>query len=315
VRRSRGLRAGLCLATLAALVGCGGHAEPPSRPAAKAWRFARLRGVASPSGLALLGSRIAISGGGGDRVVHVLDTASLEDGRSVAVEDLPVTIDRDVHLGGSEPFAARGYQLGDLWDDQVDFEGIALQAPAHITLAERRYRVAWVGEVEADASGAWKTVHLKRAFAIPGAQRSPTWLDQSAGIAGLDVGRTPESSQDLVAVEREGAVPGTFRIARVDRVAGSLRLVVVVRVPGGEPADVGGILAGPDGFQVLRGPGRGEIVDVSAAPSPRPVEAARGEPGPDLAGSSAWTGIARGADGTLYLVSGGPDPVLAWRVP
>jgi hypothetical protein len=303
-RGGRGGRAGaLLVGGLLSLSACGDPPEAPEAPGR--WLNATLSGAGAPSGIAAMGDRLAIVSGGGDRVVRWLDRAALVAGAALVPEALPVEVRRHAPLGGGESFALRGYDLGDLWDQDVDLQGIALAPPDRVWLAERRYRVVYAGRVEVDASGRWTGLRLEHVYSVPGAKRSPTWLDEGAGLAGLAAG----VADDVYAIEREGPDAGKARVVRLDRLGVALgRFVVAI---GGPEAAVADLVMDGGRFLVLHGAGRGLLAPLLEGAAGREVAAGRGFPGPDVPGAGDWSGIARFDDGGLCLVSTGGR--VAWR--
>ncbi|MHC5009330.1 MAG: hypothetical protein ACYTG6_00090 [Planctomycetota bacterium] len=298
----------LLLAAL--LAACGGEEPDGEAVSGGQWRHATLTAVAAPAGVAALEDRLLIVGGADDRRVHVVDRQALAPGTQVASQALPIEVDREAYVGGGDRFATRGYQLGDLWDEPVDFQGVAFQAPNRIFLADRRYRVVYAGRLMEGETGAWRGVRLEHVYSLRGAKRGPTWLDERAGIAGLCAVRGERLTEDLFAVEREGEEPGTFRVYRLDRLGGALGSITVEMEGVGSPG-IEGLAREAGGFVILRGVGA--LVPVPSERWTRRVQAGDETPAPELGGEGRWTGIARGPAGTMFLVGAGEASVVAWR--
>ncbi len=311
----------------ATATGCGGEPiDEPTQPGR--WRYARLDGIEGASGLAAFESSLLISAGANRRVLYTVAIDDLAAGEAQAVRALPLAVDRGAALGGAGPFARQGYRLGDLWDLPVDVQGVAVQAPNFVFLAERNHRVVYAGRLRMGASRHLQGVQIDRVFVVPGADRSgmaaADWRDRGPGLAGLASVVGERSTEDLYAVDRSGASSETFRLQKLDRYGLGLGwfLVHVPRVPS---LEVGGILKEAGRYLFVHGGGRGVIQPVVDGSTGQSVWAGRGVPGPDAIAAldlapddgevGSWQGLSRGADGTLYLVSGGPRTILAWRPP
>ena len=280
---------------------------------------ARIEGARDATALALLDGRLLIAAAGARERLTV-DVARLAPGGAVKAERLPIIARGDVHVGGAEPFAAQAYQLGDLWAQPVDIQGLAAQAPGTVFLAERSYRVVLVGPVLQTPDGGWGSVRIDRVFVLPGADRSAAsaadWRDKGAGLAGLDAVQGARRTEDLYAVDAGSATPGRFRLWKLDRFGLALGgFTVDLGSAVGSDTDVASVVRDGDRFLVLRGEGRGLLQPVRDAPRGETVRAGAGAPGPDVPGAGPWRGMARGPDGTLWLVSGGASTYVAWRRP
>jgi hypothetical protein len=314
-------RRGLLVLAALVLPACGEpEAEPVPEPGPGRWHHARLETVAPWSGLAVAGDSLLLVAGDDDRALHVVARDAVEPGAVLASRALPLAIDADAPLTGGEPFAARGYTLGDLWDLGVDFTGVAFQPPDHLFVADRAFRVVYAGRLVPDERGAWRAARLERAFTVPGADRSGAersdWRDQEAarggGLLGLSAVRGRARTEDLYALLVEEHPATSFRLQRLDRFGLGLGSVVA-RLPADSRVAVAGVAWDDGRHLVVGGPGRGLLIPVADRPSRAPVEAASGVPGPDVEDAGPWRGLARADDGTLILVGSGTRPALAWR--
>jgi hypothetical protein len=299
--------------------GCGRDApEPVSRPGL--WHLATLEGISGASGLAVLDDVLLFCAEGDRNAVYVLPIADVEkgEGASLLVRALPVEVDRESTLGGAGPFARQGYRLGDLWDLPVDWQGIAVQAPNFVFLAERTHRVVYVGRLRMGAGRHLQGVVLERAFVVPGGDRAGAeaadWRDRGPGLAGLASVVGERRTEDLYAADRGGASPGTFRLQKLDRYGLGLGWFQV-HVPDATEIGLGALLKEEGRYLFVRGEGRGVIQPCLDGPTGGSVWAGRGVPGPEAPEGGAWTGMERGPEGVLYLVSGGIETRLAWRPP
>lgn len=297
------------------IAGCGDEEPVPSPPGC--WEHAVLDGVNGASGLAVLGDRLLVATST-RRSLLVVDLEDVRHEARVPSRLLPLEVDREARLGGSGSFAAAGYRLGDLWDQPVDFQGLSAQAPDHIFLAERNYRVVYAGRLVPTPDRTWRSAVLERLFVLPGGERTEIraadWRDKGPGVAGLDAIQGERRAEDLYVVDRAGSHPGTFRIYEMDRF-GLMLGWFTADLGAPEDADVGGIVREGARYVVVRGPGRGLLVPVRAGRWRERIRAGSGVPGPDIEGAGPWRGMARLPDGTLYLVSWGDEAVLAWRRP
>lgn len=335
-RTPRGLArpaAALGLTTLLLLGGGCGEPAPSSGPSAVgAWKVAELEGVSGASGVAALGDVLVIVAGGNDRSLYLVERGALTEGARLRPRAFPLQVLRDLPLEGfgrgrSDEFVAQGYRIGTLWDQPVDFQGVALKrleargrAPAleAIYVLERSYGVVYHGALERDAQGRVEAVRLSAAFVVPerpreGRARSD-WRDSSGGLAGILSVPRAEQAEDLYVVESQGASGGEVRVDRLDRY-GQWQGRFGAVLPGGAPADVGDLSWSDGRFVLLRGGGRGALHsladpgDFSKASVGAPV------PGPDVPGAGPWRGLAHLPDGSAFLVSAGSPSRLAWRGP
>jgi hypothetical protein len=229
--------------------------------------------------------------------------------------------------GRGEAFAAQGYRLGSLWDQPMDFSGVAARrVPARgtgpdmdaIYVLERGFGVVYRGRLIRDAAGALEAAHLEAAFALPernreGSARSD-WRDLSAGMAGILSVPREKSTEDLYLVERAGPEPSSFRVFRVDRF-GHFQGKFTVKLPPGASPDVGDLSWSENRFVFVRGEGRGALVPCTDPGDFATANAGAPVPGPDAPGAGPWRGLAHGLDGTVYLVSAGSPSRIAWRAP
>lgn len=301
---------------------CGDEAtEGAGGPAGRGrWRHARLEGLRGASGIAALEGHLLVAAGPERAVFDVLfEPAEVENGTTLKARRIPLVVDEGSILRGGDAFAAQGYRLGDLWSQPVDFQGIAVQAPDFVFLAERTYRVAYAGRMLQTPEREWRALRIDRAFVLPGAERSRSeasdWRDQGPGVAGLAaVGRFPRT-EDLYAIERSAEAAGTLHVHALDRYGLVLGAFRVDLGADGRAGAVGGFLRAERRFLVVRGSDRGLIHPVRPGRWKSTVRAGRGVPGPEVEGAGPWSGMAEGPDGAIVLVSGGETPYVAWRTP
>lgn len=312
------MRCTLLLVVSLLLAACGGgDAKDDAPPAAGPgrWHVAEVEGVSSASGVAVAGEGLLVVADQGAQRVFVLPRPV--DGSGLAAQPLAVDLDRESRLSGGEEFTSRGYRLGDLWERATDLCGVALQAPDHVFLLERAYRVIYAGRVVYGRDGLPTTIRLQRAFTVPGADRSKSdasdWRDFGPGTEGLASVRG-KRLDDLFVLERGAEDATTFRVRSMDRYGSQLEYFDV-GLGGGLGAAVAGLAHEDKRFLVLRGEGRGLLTPFREGRWKQVVKAGKSVPGPELESGASWQGIASGEDGTLYLVGGGETCRLAWRRP
>lgn len=310
----------VCLLPLVLSAGCGGDGDEGDHDLAGPghWLHARIEGVSGATGIAALEGHLLLTAGSERAVFDVpFEAAEVPDGATLKARRVPFVVDEGSIVRGGEPFAAQGYRLGDLWSQPVDFQGIAAQAPGFVFVADRCYRVAYAGRLQQSPDGEWRAVRIDRLFVLPGADRARSdaadWRDQGPGIAGLAAVLNSPRTEDLYAIERSAMPEGTFHIHALDRfglVLGTFRVDL-----GGEGlvSEIGGFLRSDRRFLIVRGSGRGLLHGVRRGRWKSTVRAGRGVPGPEVAGAGAWSGMARGLDDSVVLVSGGETPYIAWR--
>lgn len=328
VSRVRLLRAPLPALLALLLVACGDEPEAPPSTEIQ-WSHCRIEGVKAAGGVAALGDELFLCAGAGDRAIYVLPIGRLAPGARITARKLQVDVDEKATLTGRELLARRGYTLGNLWQADVDFQGIAVQQPDLLFVADRQFRVVYWGKLVREIGGEFGRWQVRHAFEVPGAKRANVQLadysDTGPGVSGLFGVSGSSRTEDLYLVER--ARPGSedvrsqFRVLTLDRygsLAGGGDLgFFTVDVGGGAVPDVEGVAydRANERFLCVRGAGRGSIAAFRDPGSLRTGKLARGVPGPELEGVGRWCGLTVGADGTWYLVSDGDPAVVAWRKP
>jgi hypothetical protein len=308
---SRGAR-GWAAALVLLAAGCGDGDEGDA-----GWSSTRVAGVADATDVAVDGDVLLLVAGGDDRRLHVVPRGDLRQGGLATARSLPLEVRSESRIVGTDEFAAVGYVAGDLWSQPVDLQGVATHPPDRVYVADRTYRVVYSGALRRGADGLPAgVVRLDRVFALPGADRKgrsrSDWRDAGAGIAGLTSFAQGRRAEDLYAVEVRAAARHETRVWRVDRF-GQAGTWFGLSFPEATDADVGGLAGDGERFLVLRGEGRGTLVSVPEAAWTRTAVVELGEPGPAPPAGSSWRGVARAPDGTVYLVSSGPECRIAWR--
>jgi hypothetical protein len=312
---------------------CGEEVPGAPAPGPGGWHVVELPGVKGASGVAVLGDLLVIVAGDGERRVFLQPRAGLAPGRAAEPRPLRLQVTREVHLEGmslggrQENFVAQGYRLGTLWDQPVDFQGVAARhIPAGkvgppvnaIYLLERAYGVVYRGRLELGADGAPEAASLESVFAVPDRERrgasASDWRDTTAGLAGILSIPHESAREDLYLAERAGPDPSSFRVLRLDRF-GQWQGKFSVRLPAGAPPDVGDLSWHDERFVFVRGEGRGALVTCPDPGDYADVSASAPVPAPDVPGAGPWRGLAHAPDGTTYLVSAGSPSRLAWRAP
>jgi hypothetical protein len=328
------LRTGVAALALGGLLttGCGGDPPPePPAPGAGGWHVVELSGVKGASGVAVLEDLLVIVAGGDERRVFLQPRADLKPGRRAEPRPLRFEVNRDVHLEGmslggrEEDFVGQGYRLGTLWDQPVDFQGVAARhipsrgvGPAvdALYVLERTFGIVYRGRLLRDAAGAPEAAPLDSAFVVPERDRTGSvrsdWRDLSAGLSGVLSVPHEQSSEDLYLTEREGTEPASFRVIRLDRF-GQWQGKFTVNLPAGAPPEIGDLSWSDERFVFVRGEGRGALVACQDPGDYASVTAGAPVPAPEIAGAGPWRGLAHAPDGTAYLVSAGSPSRLAWR--
>ncbi len=311
------MKRALLLATLLGpLAACGRGAAPDAARAVGGWSHARVPGVAKASGIAVAGDWLVVSESGPDRRLLAVRRADLVDGKEASAHPVEVTFDPEAHLTGGDAFALRGYRLGDVWGLDGSVEGVAVQSPARVFLADRAWRVVFAGELRTGDDGAPKQIVIDRGFTVSGGNRSGSdasdWRDRGPGLAGLAAGASGRRVEDVYAVTRGAEGPGTFELHALDRYGIELS-TFTVDLGTKDDAAVGGLALDEDRFLVVRGAGRGELVAFRRGRPRELVKSAPGIPAAEVEGAGAWSGVARSDDQVLYLVSQGAPAVVAWR--
>ncbi|MDF1701184.1 MAG: hypothetical protein P1V36_08505 [Planctomycetota bacterium] len=308
----------LCLVLLAvcALAACGNEADDAGP---NAWHHVRVEGLAGATGLTLAGDDLVFVCGDDRRDILTVPSRDLTSGGTVRVRTLALTTRPDAPVAGSTPFAWQRYQLQHLWNVPVDFQAVAFQPPNVLYVGERNRRVLFWGRLRRDATGALASVKLDHIAIVPGGDRSGRdagdWTDKGSGLRALVAVQRSASMEDLWAVDR-GEAGQPISVRRMDRYGSNLQ---GIRARHGFEAgpDVRAISHDGSRLLVLLGRGRGRLVSL-VPPAPGKLESVpnvTGVPGPAVDGVEGWTGMAHGADGTVYLVSGGSPAVVAWRRP
>jgi hypothetical protein len=317
--RRPALAAALLLTLLPAA--CGGRDAPP--PSAGGWAWAKLEGLANATGVTVHRGDLLLVAGGGDTALHVVPLAGLRHGGTARARRVEFQTHPNSRLEGRDDgdgFLSHGYDLGDLWPQGVDFQGVATRTTTDgwefLYVAERSYRVVYRGRLDRAPTGEITSAVLQTAFPVPGANRSASkasdWRDKGAGLAGIVSAGERRVAEDLYVAERESPEPGRFRIFKTD-MFGQPLLHFTVRLAGEPPAAVEDVSFADERFVVVRGPGRGLLVSIQD-PGAMGLAAPRaGVPGPELPGAGPWQGIAHDPAGTVYLVSHGPETLIAWR--
>lgn len=301
-------RQALLAVLVAGLAACGGErTAPPS------WRHCTIEGVTAAGGLAAYRGDLLVACGGDQRRVFAVSREGLTNGGRVRARALDLEHDDDAFLMGADLLATQGYRLRHLWSLQVDFQGIAVQPPDFVYLADRVRRIVYWGRLGRDAAGRTQRVHLRGCLSAPGAQRTEVgagdWRDKGPGLAGIAAVAEGGKTEDLYALDRLTGEGGTLRLHRLNRYGSFLGSIEVRPAAGSQPT-FGGLERRAGGFVFLHGDGVSEVDDPRGrAPLTLPPASAL----PQVPGVSGWTGVALGPGGTLYLVSGGEPAILAWR--
>lgn len=320
----------LAVLGLVATAGCGDD-PPPAPPGAGGWHVVELAGVKGASGVAVLGDLLVIVAGEDERRVFLQPRGDLDPGRRAEPRPLRFEVNRHVPLEGSsfggrvEDFAAQDYALGMLWDQPVDFQGVAARhipsrgvGPAvdALYVLERTFGLVYRGRLLRDASGNLEAARLDSAFVVPERDRSgkarADWRDLSAGLAGVLSVPHEESKEDLYVVERAGKEADAFQVLRLDRF-GQWQGKFTVKLPAGAPPEIGDLSWSEERFVFVRGEGRGALITCQDPGDWASVTATAPVPAPDVPGAGPWRGLAHAPDGKTYLVSAGAPSRLAWR--
>lgn len=299
-----------CLLTTA----CGGA---PSG-SGSSWKHCRIEGLENAGGLAWHRDELIAVAGGGDRALYAFPRTRLVPGGSVRARRLEVHIKEDTHLVGAEKLSEQGYQMKHLWKLPLDFQALTTRTPSQVFLGDRNRRIVYWGRLVRDGAGRLSQVQLSRLFVAPGATRSDIsradWRDKGPGLSGLVAVQGDGGRDGLYLVDR-GEPTGRFlRLRRTDMYGSVLGGILVERTFRGAPELQA--LSWRQSQPVLqRGYGAGQLITARASSDPAPRKPAHTEPGPEVEGVSAWTGMCHAPDGTVYLVSGGSPAVVAWRAP
>jgi hypothetical protein len=275
--------------------------------------------------------------GAGQRALYVIDVPGPAGGdRSPAaptrVTRVPLDVTRANPLEGhgsgerAGGLAGQGYTLGILWDQPLEFVGLAVrrvrargagQDVEALYVLERTYGVVWWGRLERDARGVLGAAHLTAAFVVPGRPRAGAAgsdrRDSGPGLAALALAGGLSKDDDLLALARTGQGAKGPGLDLLDRFG--MRL-------GGWEVDPGVVgtfevrALAWDGARhvLLLGPGRGtlHLLPGSGAAARLRAEPATPAAPPDEAGV-AWSALAAG-DGRLFVLGArGETALLAWR--
>lgn len=317
------------------LVGCGAE-DGPAGPAADptdghvVWNHCRLPGVTKASGVTVLGEDLLICASGGERRIRVVARKNLRHDEAVRSRELRVDVNAEGRIGGRELLSRRGYLVKGMWEAAIDLQGIAVQPPNHLYVADAAFRIVYWGRVEQDIGAQLAHWKLDYGFEVPGGKREGAakadYRDTGPGLSGMfgvaGAGRT----EDLYVVERSRPggpeVASQFRVLVLDRYGGlggggtNLGFFTIDVGEGALP-QVEGLArdTANNRFLCVRGDGRGSVAHFLNPGSMRKGKLGKGTPGPDIEGAGRWSGITVATDGTIYLVSDGDPARLAWRTP
>ncbi len=287
------------------------------------WSHCRVKGLQRASGLAVYGDELLVVAGGGDRNIYAIQRRGLQHGQHVFPRALDVYLHEESKLMGRGEFAARGYEFGDLWKLEVDFQGVAMLRPNRIFLGERNLRVVYWGYIDQDAAGRAGKVRLQHVFTGAGAKRSNVgagdYRDTGPGLSALLSTSGMQRTEDLYLVERGGEEDEVFGVWRLDEFGMSLGHFQV-RVPGVPAPDVESMSWHDERFLVVRGHDRGALAPFADPGRRRATTLEPSTPAPEVEGAGEggpgiWRGLAHAPDGTVYLISDGDPAILAWRTP
>jgi hypothetical protein len=315
------------------LAACGfaacGEAPQGGAPTGLAWKRTALEGLGGATTAAHHEGWL-FAAAGDERRVFAVRTADLVDGRRAAVRPVPLEVagERTLegHARGADDLAAQGYTLGHLWGQPLSFGGLCLRRVVagaagrdeeRLHLLDRTHGVVFWGRLERDEAGLPARVHLEHAFVTPGRERAGAarldWRDTGAGLAGLLAPRGAEGAEDLLLVERGREGETQVVVRRLDRF-GQPRGVLRVGLPAEHRRPVSACGEARAGRLVLLLDGPDPLLVVAAASARGDsVSAEGGLRAPPAPPGAVWRGLAYAADGSEFLVSDGPQALVAWR--
>lgn len=300
------------------LCACG-DAEVPTAPA-RTWSSVRIQGVETLSDFAILGDELFAVREDNDRALYHVDLHKLQHRGEVQARKLELLVHQTSQIGGSDAFAHQGYQIKHVWPLPVAFVGIAVRPPNRVYLAERHHRLIYWGELIRGADRRLSGARLDFVYSLRGGDRSKApqsdWRDHGPGLGTMSALHSDQRVEDLYVIDHDGSTPETVGLRRLDRTAGQLGMTVPITDAKGARPDLRGLVWEPQAQRnlALVGGGRGALIPFKDS-NLRTVHLGIGTPGPKIDGVSGWTAMALGDDGTLFVLSEGTPPILAWRAP
>lgn len=305
------------LVALPLLVACGDDSDRPE--AAPTWKHCRIDGVAHAGGLARYRDDLLFVSGDNERGVRAVPVQDLAHEGRVRARTLNLETNAAAYLMGADPLATQDYRLSHLWPLRMEFQGIAVQPPDFVYVADRVRRVVYWGRLTPDAAGRAQHVRIQGCLTVAGAQRTETasgdWRDKGPGLAGLAAVGEASKTEDLYTVDHLPGEAGRLLIRRLNRYGSPLG-VTEIDAGRASAARFTGLARRKGGFALLHSQGDGFA--ISTVRDPRRAEAVAlvaHAALPEIPGVSAWAGIAEDPDGTLYVVSRGEITVVAWLAP